>query len=178
MSHFLRYAGAQVGHDLATRCGSMEEFKALLGGLSGTCETGAVLGWRLLVEEMPTARLVVVKRSPVEVWQSLMQFGIDADIDDLMLKWELLGLVERLPGVLTVDYHSLREPEVCRAVFEYCLDLPFDWQWWEELNKVNIQVDMGLRLEQLIANRPRIERFKAEVVARTGALGNHHQCLN
>lgn len=176
--HFLSYAGAEVGHDEATKCGSVGEFKARLAVLSGSCETGAVLGWRLLVEEIPGVRLVVVKRDPVEVFQSLLRFGIDADLDDLVRKWVLLDVVSALPGVLTLPYPALSSPQACQLLFEFCLDLPFDWQWWEKLHSTRIEIDMRLRLQDLIMNRGRIESFKAEVAQRTAKLGGHHQCLN
>lgn len=178
MKHFLSYGGAEIGHDEATKCSSVAEFKARLGQLSGTCETGAVLGWRLLVEEIPGVRLVVVKRDPVEVFQSLLRFGINADLDDLVRKWVLLDVVSALHGVLTLSYESLASPQACQQLFEYCLDLPFDWQWWEALSCTRIEVDMQLRLRDLILNRDRTESFKAEVMLRTAKLGEHHQCLN
>lgn len=178
LSHFLRYGGEQVGHDLATSCGSVAEFLDKLEPLAGTCETGAVLGWRVLREELPGARFVVVKRDPVEVFRSLLAFGIEADLDDLVRKWVLLDVVSALPGVLTVSYESLADPLVCKQIFELCLDLPFDWQWWDTLHQTNIQVNMGRRLQQLVAARPQIEALKAEVVARTAKLGNHLPCLN
>lgn len=176
--HFLSYGGEQVGHDVATRCGSVAEFKEALEPLAGTCETGAVLGWRLIREELPGVRLVVIRRDPVEVFQSLLRFGIEADLDDLVRKWVLLDVVAALPGVLTIQYPALGDPQVCKALFEFTLDLPFDWQWWEDYNRTNIQVDMGSRLQELIQNRPRIEAFKAEVAARTGLLERAGQCLN
>ena len=178
MRHFLSYGGNLVGHDISTRCSSVAQFKTELSKLSGTCETGAVLGWRLIREELPAARLVVVKRDPTEVYTSLLKFGIMADMTDLMHKWELLGLVAELPGVLSVEYRDLTSAAACQAIFERCLDLPFDWQWAEELHRTNIQVNMSLRLGELIANRDKLESFKSEVAERTGRLGGHHPCLH
>lgn len=178
MKHWLSYGGEQVGHDIATECESVADFKDRLARLSGTCETGAVLGWRLIREELPTARLVVVKRDPLEVWKSLSRFGIDADLDDLVRKWVLLDVVSALPGTLTLSYESLADPLVCKTLFEHCLDLPFDWGWWEQFSSTRIEVDMGLRLQRLVLNRGRMDRFKAEVAARTAKLGESHSCLN
>lgn len=178
MAHFLSYNGELVGHDLATECCSVAEFRENLLQLSGTCETGAMLGWRVLREEFPEAKLVVIKRDPVEVWKSLLRFGIDADLDDLVRKWVLLDVVSALPGVLTIPYPALADPMVCKQLFEYCLDLPFDWQWWERLSSTNIQVNMEQRLQRLIVNYGRIQQLKAEINLRTSSLGEHHSCLN
>lgn len=178
MAHFLRYGGSTCGHDIATSCSSVAEFKEKFYLLAGTCETGAVLGWRVLREEFPKAKFVVVKRDPMEVWSSLLSFGIEADLDDLVRKWVLLDVVSALPGTLTLDYDSLRHPEPCKQLFELCLDLPFDWLWWQTLSETNIQVNMGQRLQQLALNYPKIQHLKAEIAGRTAALGEHHSCLN
>lgn len=176
--HFLSYAGEQVGHDLATQCDSVAEFRRRFSAMSGSCETGAVLGWRLIREELLGVRLAVIRRDPVEVWQSLMKFGVDADLDDLVRKWVLLDVVSALPGVVTLQYRELSDPMSCKLLFEYCLDLPFDWKWWEQLHQTRIEVDMAVRLRDLISNRARTERFKAEVAGRTALLERADQCLN
>lgn len=176
--HFLSYCGEQVGHDLATKSSSVADFKSQLAGLTGTCETGAVLGWRLIREELPGIRLAVIRRDPVDVYKSLLKFGIDSDLDDLVRKWVLLDVVSALPGVVTVQYPELADPLACKLLFEHCLDLPFDWKWWDLMHRTKIEIDMGARLREIIANRARQESFKAEVMLRTGLLNRASQCLN
>jgi hypothetical protein len=176
--HFLSYAGTEVGHDVGTRCESVREFKDKFALLDGACETGAILGWRIILEEMPGLKMVVVRRDPLEVHRSLLHFGVEIPLEDLVLKWILLNKVAELPGVLALEYHSLVDPLVCKELFEFCLDLPFDWQWWEQYHQTKIELDMASRLQELISNRPRIERFKKEIRERTSLLEGAKQCLN
>ena len=178
MAHFLRYGGTRVGHDLIPQCSSIAEFRARLAPLAGTCETGAVLGWKLIKSELPSAKLVVVKRDPLEVAGSLAKFGIEPDLDELVRRWVMLDIVSDLPGTLTIPYHALRTPEACKALFEFCLDFPFDWDWWSNLHTLRIEIDMAKRLELLAQNSPALEAFKAEVAARSAGLSKGLSCLN
>ena len=60
------------------------------------------------------------------------------------------------------SFADLNRLEACRDLFEFCLDQPFDWEWWESLAHVNIQVDVPAQLLFLTENRNRIEALKAD----------------
>lgn len=175
LAHFLRYAGTVVTHDLATECSSISEFKAKLRLVDGTTETGAVLGWRLIRAELPEAKLVVIRRDFREVGASLSRW-VDPPWEDLVQRAVMLDAVSDLPGVLSIEYPALEDPMVCKMLFEHCLDLPFDWGWWGQLQSTNIQVDMGARLRHLATNHQKLEAFKQEVAQRTRSL--EAQCWN
>lgn len=178
LASFFRYAEKVVTHDLAVECASVLEFQQKLRLVDGTCETGAVLGWRLLRAEMPEARIVVVHRPWQAVAASLAAFGLAPPVEDLKARAVMLALVSAEPGVLSVNFDQLNDPMICQMLFEHCLELPFDWQWWGRLAPLNLQVDMPSRLARLHANYPRLEAFKAEVAARSAVLLQGAQCLN
>lgn len=178
LAHFLRYSGRAVHHDLATECSSVGDFKAKLRLLDGTVETGAVLGWRLIREELPEAKLVVVRRDFREVGLSLAKFGLQPPWHELIQRAMMLDAVSEVPGVLTIEYSALDDPLVCKALFEFCLDLPFDWAWWQQFHTTNIQVNMPRRLAHLAANYANLEAFKLEVSTKSQLLPGGPLCLN
>lgn len=171
MSHWLRYAGKVVAHDLAVECASIADFRAKMELVDGSCETGAVLGWRLIREQMPSCRLVVVLRPVGEVAASLAKFGLEPPMEELQQRSMMLGIVASLPGTMVLSYEQLSDPLVCQALWEHCLELPFDWQWWARYQALRIEVDMGARVARLVANAPRLAALKAEVALAGSSIG-------
>jgi len=170
VASFLSYGGRKCGHDLAPTCASMAEFAALLGGdYAGTAETGAVVGWRAILKLLPSANVAVIRRPVAEVYASLGKFGLDGQalMDELRERDAMLGEVARQPGVRSFTFSGLRDPRGCQELFEHCLDLPFDWEWWESLAYRNIQIDVPARLKYITENRSRIEALKRDA-ARIG----------
>lgn len=157
----------------------MGEFTGALALMDGTCETGAILGWRLMREELPGVRFVVVQRDPREVLRSLAQHGWDPHLiaEEISQRALMLQHVARLPGALSFQYPQLSDPLVARAIFEFCLEAPFDLGWWERLEATNIQVDMGSRIQRLAENAPRIAAFRHEVMMRSAKL-EAPPCMN
>lgn len=177
MSHWLRYAGKVVGHDVAVECASIGDFRAKLALMDGSCETGAVLGWRLIREQMPEAKLVIVLRPVGEVVASLAKFGVEALPGELEQRYLMLTMVANLPGTLVLSYSQLSDPLMCQVLWEHCLELPFDWQWWSQYQALHIEVNMRTRLQRLASNAPRLEALKAEVAAAGAGIGGG-PCLN
>lgn len=165
IARFLSYGWRRCGHDLATECGSLDEFTGKLRrDYAGTAETGAVVGWRALRRRLPDARLVVIRRPVPEVFASLARFGLasSALMDELLQRDAMLDEVATVRGVKSFTFGQLAGIEACRKLFEHCLGEPFDWEWWESLAGVNVQVDVAERLRILEANRERIEAIKRE----------------
>lgn len=164
---FLSHGGRRCAHDLAPECGSLDEFtERLHGEYAGTAETGAVVGWRALIRRLPDARIAVIRRPVPEVFGSLSQFGLGsaALMDELLQRDAMLDEVVSVRGVKSFAFADL-DIDGCRGLFEHCLGEPFDWEWWERLADVNIQVDVAKRLRFLDANRTRIEAMKREAEA-------------
>src|ERR1700739_4123082 len=86
LSKFLSFGEPRVGHDLAIRCASIEDFVEQLAQVDGTIETGAVLGWRGVRKVLPKARLLVRRRPLVQVGRSLVNQGLQFDHSDLLFK--------------------------------------------------------------------------------------------
>jgi hypothetical protein len=167
VARFLSYGGKRCGHDLATECGSLAELTGRLHGeYAGTAETGAVVGWRALLRRIPNARIAVIRRPVREIYDSLSHFGLGSSalMDELIDRDAMLDELAKVHGVKSFTFAGLNTIDSCRDLFEHCLGIPFDWEWWESLAGVNIQVDVAERLRFLEANRSRIEAIKREAI--------------
>ena len=172
IASFLSYGGRTCGHDLAPTCASVAEFGALLrGGYDGTAETGAVVGWRAIRKMVPGAKIAVIRRPVAEVYASLGKFGLEGQalMDELCERDAMLDEVARQPGVRSFTFKGLGVSLVCQELFEHCLGVPFDWEWWEGLAYRNIQIDVPERLKYLCDNRDRIEALKQDAARIGGA---------
>lgn len=166
MAHWLGSQGDRVGHDIGIECCHPSDFIASFSnGMSGTCETGAMLGWRLLRHYIPDVRIAVVRRPRGEVLYSLSKFGLAGLEAEMERRDAMLDLIGSLPGTLSLDWRGLGNPEGAGALFEFCLGKQFDLEIWREMDQINIQVDMQARLEQLRRNYPKLEALKAEIIA-------------
>lgn len=172
VARFLSYDGRKCGHDLATECESVAEFVARLRGeYAGTAETGAVIGWRALRTLIPEAKLAVIRRPVQEVYDSLARFGLGSKmlLDELRERDAMLDQVARLPGVLSINFADLEGISACQNLFEHCLGAPFDWECWEGLAGVNVQIDVPTRMQYLIDNADRIAALKQDAARIAGA---------
>lgn len=170
LSTFLSYGGREVGHDLAANCGSIAEFQQVLAKHSGSCETGAMLGWKLLLAQKDAPKVVLIRRSVGEVLDSFAKFGIFPLEEEMYLRDAMLEAASKVPGVTSFSFEDLDSREACLWLFEKLLGTDFDDDWWEGLRHQNIQVNMGERLLLLHRNFPRLEALKAEIIAATAAL--------
>jgi hypothetical protein len=170
LAHWLSVPGALCGHDTLVNCSSIEEFLGQfepMGALSGSCETGAMVGWRVIRVLMPNARCAVIRRPVREVERSLLRCGLSASIDELLARDAMLDDLQAQPGVMAVQYHHLGNPNTCAHLFEFLTQSPFDLPRWNLYNSTNIQIDMSKRLHELWINYPKHQMLKAEVARRT-----------
>lgn len=165
LSEFLSFAGRTCGHDLIVDCKSEKEFEIAVERYDGTCETGAMLGWKVLRTRWPNARIVTVHRPIIEVYRSFRAMGIEVSLDDLAIKEQLLLACAQSPGVLSVTFDQLESFEICGAIFAHCLDLGLEPDYWSEMSRRNIQIDMRARIEKLQRNALGLAAFRASVVA-------------
>lgn len=177
MSYYLAYRGTQVGHDLLVECGSIWQFEDALRQCDGTCETAAMVGWKLIVQKHPLMRLVVVKRPHEEVVKSLATKGFVVDPQFIEDRAHMLDAVSNLPGVLTFTYEQLNEESACKEIFEFCLRVPFDYAWWDDLRRKDIQIDLKERFARLQENSVALANLNAEVLSETTKLGAA-ECLH
>jgi len=171
LSRFLTYGPWTCGHDVVTDLHSVDGLRAFFATPgTGSAETGMVVGWRLVQAYFPDARVVVVRRPVDEVAASLARFGIVMPEGHLETLDSQLAEVARQPAVLSVSFADLADERVCRRIWEHCLDLPFDSDWWRRWAPVDVQIDMPARLAKLAANHAGIEALKAEMAAQLECL--------
>lgn len=165
MAHFLSYPGLPAcGHDIGIECNTVGDFLDCFNlGMPGTVETGAMIGWRALVQELPGVKLVTVRRPLPEVQASLARFGVVAVPGELEARDQMLDQVEAVPGTRRLAYSDLRSPFICQWLFEHCLERAFDLTWWTQLAQINIQVNMADRLEQLRKRAGPLAKLKREL---------------
>lgn len=159
LARFLSYKGNDCAHDLAPRATSVQDLAEAFDRVNGSVETGLSEAWSRLAERFPRLRIVTIQRPLIEVCKSLIRVGAPVHLADLARKQYYL---EKIPG-LKIDFDSLNNPEVCRTIFEQCLEVPFDLSWWETLAPVNIQINVAEQLQQLHANQANIASMKAEI---------------
>lgn len=161
LSVYLSRGGAAVGHDIGSECAAPADFFAKLG--DGTCETGAAFAWRLIRQQLPDARFVVVRRNVAEVDTALRRFGLEGYLPELERRDGFLAEIAAQPGTLSVPYAALPLFDACADIFEHCRGQKADLAWWERLDRLNIQVDMPRQIARLRANHARLEELKLAV---------------
>jgi|SRR6185437_10728215 len=172
LAHYLNYGSRRCGHDLAIQADTIEQFLgAYQQGLWGTCETGAVVAWRLIRHLAPELRLVTVHRPLIEVCRSLEARGLVPRLDELAQREAALEALAKQPGVHSLDFRDLASVDACGWLFEHCLELEFDPEWYARCSILNIQVDLVAREAQLRARAPAIAGLMAEVRRETLRLG-------
>ena len=168
LSKYLAYGGERVGHDVAAKSASVEDFfHAFDEGMIGTVETGAMAGWRLLRERFSAAAIAVVRRPIEDVKLSLSQFGVAPRDGDLEARSALLDEIEREPGVLSMTFRDLYEQKNRRRMFEHCL-VVYGWkpEWDARWAHVNVQIDFAQALRDVAANQVAVVAMKKELAAR------------
>ena len=154
LAHWLHGEAHPVGHDTLIECASVNDFlRGFEKGLRGSVETAAVEGWRRLRAELPTVRIVTVRRPLGEVRTSLAAFGLEADAE-LAKRDAALDEVEQA-GAERIDFADLRQRGCRKWLWQHVLpEVPFDPARSDAFEGVNIQVDMPARVEQLRRRAP------------------------
>jgi hypothetical protein len=113
---------------------------------------------------LPSARVAVIRRPVQEVHDSLARFGLGSPmlLRELSERDAMLDQVSRVQGVRSFSFAGLCSLSSCQELFEFCLGVPFDWEWWEKWASVNVQVDVAARLKYLADNHDRIETLKRD----------------
>jgi hypothetical protein len=130
--------------------------------LSGVVETGAAFAYKVLSSGLPKAKLLVIQRNPMDCFNSLVAKGIVPDQEDWAKRVRDLWTVSA-SGVRTVAYEDLDLESCARWIWEYCLEVPWDAQWWAQWLPINVQIDMYKRQEELRRDAGNIRKLKEEV---------------
>jgi hypothetical protein len=158
LAHYLNYPMARplmpVGHDILNECRDVQMFlDSYRHGMWGSIETGGASLWPIVRDEMPECRIILVRRPLHDVYRSLAAAGVSPDLGILAELDQHLNFASADPSITSVPYDLLSDPGVGKWVFEYCLELDWDEEWWTRLVQMNIQVDMGAWLERLESRR-------------------------
>lgn len=149
VAHFLNYPLARppqgVGHELAIQMGDVGSFLDLYRkeGMFGSVEIEAIMAWRIIKKEMPDLKIVAIKRPLIESYNSLAKAGFIPNLSELAELDAMLEAMIEETKVYTINSSDLDAPIVCKWLFEYCLELEFDFDWWAGMQSFNIQMDLS-----------------------------------
>lgn len=178
MAHFLNYPFARpaqpVAHDVACLCKSVDGFiKAYKEeGMWGSVEIGGIIAWQLIRKELPDLKTVVVRRPLQDVYQSIANLGLQANLTVLAEHNAMLDLIASQPGVFSIKNSDLDAPITGKWLFEYCLEQEFDFDWWYGMSQLNVQVNMEEALAFKDEATIRYNSFQADVLSRMGEVRN------
>lgn len=180
LSEFLSFEGKHViGHDLAVDCSSLQDFEDALDAVDGSVETGAMLGWRLLLKRHPDWRVVTIHRPLWQIANSFARLGVNGiDWENMKAREAMLEALTLQPGVRGYGFDELDVEHTIASIWEFCLRRDFDYEWWVEMRSKNIQINMAERVARLQANGPALDLLKSEILAETAKLGERSCGLN
>lgn len=171
LSRFLTYGDWVCGHEQLRYMRGLDDLKSWFAQpMIGSVETAAAPFWRSLEGLAPDARLVVLRRPVDEVVASFMSVH---SFDPVWLRRTIvridmkLAQIEKRLAVMSVTFADLDREEVCGKLFEHCLHLPFDRNWWETIRHVNVQIDLRALFRYFAAHQPQLDKLAAMVRHRT-----------
>ena len=145
LSRFLNYNSLSCGHDELMYFRDMTDAKSYLSiPNNGTVETGLAPYWRLVPADTKT---VILRRNISDICKSMNKLGYETNDEFIRrmnyLDKKLYQIEKRVQNCLVIDYEDLFLEENCKKVFEFCLDIPFDKQWYDNMVKLNLQTNMN-----------------------------------
>lgn len=171
LAHYLNYPHARppqpVGHEILMGCDSVNQFlDSYRGGMWGTCETAGAMLWSIVRKEMPSCKILLVRRPLIEVHRSLAKAGAVGDLSALAEEDAMLDAAAKDPWVVSVRFDQLGDPQVGQILFEHYLELDFDFSWWSYMTQVNVQVDMPAWIKKIQERKPYFHQLAKDVVTR------------
>lgn len=142
LANFLTYGNVACAHETLSECARPRNLpghiRALGHAYCGSAETAAPLFIREIVEAMPEAKIVFVKRPAHEVSASLLKLGMDASVS-----WADAGLeyALKLPQTLVVRFEDMDRMNVIKMAQEHVAPgEPFNVQRFQMLRDFNVQI--------------------------------------
>jgi len=114
---------------------------------------------------MPEGRVLIVRRPVAEVMESVLKQnigGIDRPrlLDNMRLMDAKLDQAEqRLHNAISINFDELSDPEIAKIAFEHCLGLPFNYEWWQAWNAVNVQASLDGITRYIWTHREQLNRL-------------------
>jgi len=162
---------------VAPLCKSIEGFlKAYREeGMWGSVELSGMIGWQVIRKEMPELKTVVMRRPLQEVYESLAGLGLQANLSTLAEFNALLDVIASQPGVYSINSSDLDAPIVGKWLFEYLLEIEFDFDWWYKMSQMNIQINMDEVMTLKDEADSRFKLYAADVMEKMEVIKN---CLH
>lgn len=169
LAHYLAYlSDRKIGHEVLSGCESVDEFlQNYKMGMWGTVETGGAGLWSIIRRELPECKIVLIRRPLMAVYQSLAKAGVVGDLSHLAEQEAMLDAAATDPNIVSIQFKQLSDPMICRWIFEHCLEVEFDFDWWAAMAKFNIQVDMPKWVEKIRELDPIYKKLYEDVKKRT-----------
>ena len=152
LSRYLTWGGYACAHEQARHVRAPADVRSWLAqDHTGTAETAAAPWWRLVQHYRPDVRTLVVRRPVADVVDSLMRLDMRGvcTFDPARLTQHLerqdrrLDQIERcVPGALSVRFAGLFAEDIGARIFEHCLALPHNHDWWAAMAPLNLQCSM------------------------------------
>lgn len=169
LSEFLSYDGCQCYHERSITFRSLQDIQNLLSQPeTGMAETGAIQARLLIKYLFPDIKEIVILRPADEAMIAMKKaaagiVSLDEDKLHKIIKYSDRELRKLSKNVFTLNHEDLDKEWACKEIFEYCLDRPFDKEWWWYLKNINIQADMKAFFSYYMENRMQIEDFKKQL---------------
>lgn len=169
LAEFLSYGGWTCHHEQSVYMREVADIATFFRRpRTGTAETSASFGWALIKAACPDIKQVVIVRDATEASNAMAEQyrKHDLEFDGEKLKSvfargeKVLQKISAQHGTLTLSYSDLDAEEGCKRIFEFCLPVPFDREWWLAMKDRYVEVDLPPLVAYYQANREGIEGFK------------------
>lgn len=170
LARFLSYGGWRCSHETAIFLRNLQDVRDVFAlSRTGTVETAAAQAWRIIHHHVPTLRAVVIRRPVDEVVESVLAVDLMgvAKYDPVRVRAIMdygdrcLDQIALQPGTLSISFEDLARPEACAAIFERCLGIPFNREWWAHLAPQKIEVNVPAMIAYYHNHFNDIHRFKS-----------------
>lgn len=171
LSHFLSAGDYKCGHEQAMFMRTVADVRSWLAqDFTGTAETGAAPGWRLIQHYRPGIKVLVVRRPASEVVESVLRLDLtgighyERPVLERGIAYldRMLDQIEaEAANVLSVRFADLEREGVCARIFEHCLPYVHDPERWAFFASMNLQVNSRALMRYRFTHRPQIAAFKS-----------------
>lgn len=148
LSAFLSYGGWTCKHDAAGEMDSLTEIVAWLAQPKrGICETALGFAARSMYRLCQEARVAVVRRDLGSIKESISRQSFTMPQGWAERAAAELDRAAAIPGALAISYEELGTEAGAAAIFEHCLQRPFDREWWTQLAGRRIETDFAMAVQ-------------------------------
>jgi hypothetical protein len=185
LSRFLSYGPWTCWHEQARYVRDVSDVRSWLSqSFTGAAETTGARWWRLINAIRPDARIVIIRRPIKEVIDSVLRIDLGGgkafDRGRLTVALQrvdrALDEIERRLAPLSVEFHALENEDICQRVFEHCLEMPHDHEWWQSLAPINVQCDFRALMRYVGAFSPQMSAAGRRCLHETRRLVRPESC--